>query len=201
MTESNMRTKVKICGVRTIEAAKAVIEAGADFLGFNFVPTSERFIDPQKALKIINSTRGQVKIVGVFQNALIGDVIQIASDLNLDFVQLHGYENNNYIRALKIPVIKSITVDDQPQSIKADYFILDRLQRGEGEMVDLEKGAQLAFKLPLFFAGGLTSDNISEVVTKVRPFAVDVAAGVETDGVQDLEKIRVFVKNAKGVIL
>lgn len=201
MTESNMRTKVKICGVRTIEAAKAAIEAGADFLGFNFVPTSERFIDPQKAVEIINLVKGQVKIVGVFQNVPVEDVIQIVSDLKLDLVQLHGYENNNYIRALKIPVIKSITAHDQPQSIKADYFILDRAQRGEGEMVDLETGSQLAFKFPLFFAGGLTSDNVSEVVTKVRPFAVDVAAGVETDGVQDLEKIRVFVKNAKGVTL
>jgi len=182
-----MRIKVKICGIRTIEAAKAAIDAGADFLGFNFVPTSKRFIDPQKALEIINSIGGQVKIVGVFQNALVGNVIQIASNLGLDFVQLHGYENNNYIKALKTPVIKSITTYDQPQSIKADYFILDRVRRGEGEMVDLEKGAQLAFKLPLFFAGGLNSENVLEVVTKVRPFAVDVAGGVETDGVQDLE--------------
>jgi len=196
-----MRIKVKICGIRTIEAAKAAIDAGADFLGFNFVPTSKRFIDPQKALEIINSIGGQVKIVGVFQNALVGNVIQIASNLGLDFVQLHGYENNNYIKALKTPVIKSITTYDQPQSIKADYFILDRVRRGEGEMVDLEKGAQLAFKLPLFFAGGLNSENVLEVVTKVRPFAVDVAGGVETDGVQDLEKIRLFVRNAKGVTL
>ncbi len=193
--------QVKICGIRSIEAAKAAVEAGAGFLGFNFVQSSKRYIIPTTALEIINSIRGKVKIVGVFQNADIAEVNKIASNLKLDYIQLHGNEDKNYIDNVGVPVIKFITLDDQPEEIRADYFLLDRSKRGKGKMVNLEKATQLAANYPLFFAGGFTPDNVSMVVKQVKPFAVDVAGGIETDGYQDLEKIKLFIENAKGVIL
>lgn len=196
--ELKISVKVKICGIRSTKAARAAIESGADFLGFNFVPSSKRYIDPILALEIINSIRGQIKIVGIFQDAKIAEVNKIVSDLKLDFVQLHGKENNEYINKVGMPVIKSITENDQPDKIKADYFLLDRPNRGEGEMVDLEKASKLTTNLPIFIAGGLTPDNVASVVSQIRPFAVDVAGGIETNGRQDLEKIRLFVRNAKG---
>ena len=190
--------KVKICGVRSIEAAKTATEAGADFLGFNFVPGSKRYIDPILALEIINSIRGQIKTVGIFRDDKIAEVNKIVSGLKLDFAQLHGNENSDYISKVKIPVIKSMTVDDDPNKIKADYFLLDRSKRGEGEMVDLEKASRLTGNFPIFIAGGLTPDNVASVVSQIRPFAVDVAGGVETDGHQDIEKVKLFIRNAKG---
>jgi len=95
-------------------------------------------------------------------------------------------------------VMKSMTVDDDPNKIKADYFLLDRSKRGEGEMVDLEKASRLTGNFPIFIAGGLTPDNVASVVSQIRPFAVDVAGGVETDGHQDIEKVKLFIRNAKG---
>lgn len=198
--ELKTQVKVKICGIRSIEAAKTAVKAGADFLGFNFVRSSQRYIDPTVALPIINSVRGKVKIVGIFQNMEVAKVNEIASNLHLDFVQFHGIENNEYITKVDIPVIKSITVDDRPDKIKADYLLLDRSERAKGEKVDLEKAASLATNVPMFIAGGLTSDSIADVVRRVKPFAVDVAGGIETNGRQDLEKIKLFIKNAKGAI-
>lgn len=192
--------KVKICGIRTIDAATAAVEAGADFLGFNFVPTSQRCINPFDAAKIIKQIKGQVKIVGVFQNADLSYVKNLVSELKLDYAQLHGSEDNKYINNVAIPVIKSITLDDQVERIKADYLLLDRTKRGEGKMVDFAKAAKLAANFRMFIAGGLNPDNVANVIKKVRPFAVDVASGVETNGKQDLNKIRLFIKNAKGAI-
>ncbi|MBI4038555.1 phosphoribosylanthranilate isomerase [Candidatus Daviesbacteria bacterium] len=196
-----MQVKVKICGIRNIEAAKVATEAGADFLGFNFVPSSKRYINPAIALEIINSVRDKVKVVGVFQNAKNTEVNKIALDLKLDFVQLHGNENNEYINKVGTPVINFITLDDQPEKFRVDYFLLDRPKRGKGNIVDLEKAKKLTANSPLFFAGGLTPDNVLMVVKQVKPFAVDVAGGIETDGHQDLEKIKLFIGNAKGVTL
>lgn len=193
-----MSVKVKICGIRSIEAARVAVKEGADFLGFNFVPTSARFIDPGNALEIISAVRGRVKIVGVFQDANISLVNQIASNLELDFVQLHGHEDNEYISQIKVPVIKSITVDDRPEELQVDYFLLDRSDRGEGELVNTDKARLIALQYQIFLAGGLTSENVSEAIQKVSPFGVDVAGGVETDGVQDINKIKEFIKNAKG---
>lgn len=194
-----MNVKVKICGTRSSKAAKAAIEHGADFLGFNFVTSSKRYIDPSQALKIISSIRGKTKLIGVFQNAEVNYVNRIASNLKLDFVQLHGNENNDYINKVGIPVIKSFTVDDQAEKIKADYLLLDRIKRGEGKLVDFDRAAKLALNFPLFYAGGLNPDNVAEVIRKVKPFAVDVAGGVETNGVQDIQKIKLFIENAKEV--
>ena len=203
-----MSIKVKICGIRTLDAAEAAIDARADFLGFNFVPTSKRYIDPTLATKIISSMnksfpweiRGRVKTVGVFQDAESAYVNSVASKLGLDFVQLHGNENNEYIRQIRVLVIKVIQINDRPEGIDTAYFLLDRPKRGKGKMVNLEKAAELAANFPLFIAGGLTPDNVAYVVRKVRPFAVDVAGGIEIDGKESLNKIRTFIKNAKEVI-
>lgn len=226
-----MSVKVKICGIRTMEAAQIAIDTGADFLGFNFVETSKRYINPADAKKIINLVKNKslptassgvsqrdkfvssvhprsklrgilaqnkVKVVGVFQDADLSYVNKIAANLGLDFVQLHGNEDNKYISQLNLPVIKSITINNQPQKIHAKYFLLDRPGR-KGEMVNVEKAAQLATQFPIFFAGGLDPDNVARVIKKIHPFAVDIAGGVETKGVQDSNKIKLFIKNSREV--
>lgn len=191
--------KVKICGIRTVEAAKAALDAGADFLGFNFVRSSRRFIAPEKARKIIKKVKGKTQIVGVFQNAALEEVNRIADDLSLDLVQLHGNESSDFCRKVTTSVIKAFRLPAAMKQYDVVYYMIDRERRGEGEMVDFVKARQLAEKFPLFFSGGLTTDNVYEVVKTVKPFAVDVAGGVETDGEQDIEKIREFIRRAKSV--
>lgn len=194
-----MPVKVKICGIRSIAAAKVAVGAGADFLGFNFVPASKRNINPSLAEKIINAVGGKVKIVGVFQDADINYLNNLSFDLGLDFVQLHGKEDAEYLRAVKLPVIKAIQIDGKPEEENAAYFLLDRTNR-KGEMVDFKKASQMASKIDLFFAGGLNPENVADVIRNARPFAVDVAGGIETEGKEDLKKIDLFIRNAKGAI-
>lgn len=196
-----MSVKVKICGIRSLEAAQTAVDAGTDFLGFNFVTTSKRYISPSDAAKIINVVRGKVKIVGIFQDTDIDYVNNLASKLRLDFAQLHGNEDNEYMNRMVTPVIKSINIDDQVNKINADYLIVDRVKRGEGEMTDFRKAFELATNYSIFFAGGLNPDNVADVIRRVHPFGVDAAGGIETNGHQDLEKIKLFIRNAKGASL
>ncbi|HSA83712.1 MAG TPA: hypothetical protein VLF20_02385 [Patescibacteria group bacterium] len=203
----HVQTKVKICGVRTFEDAKIVIAAGADFLGFNFVPTSKRYIDPQKVKKIINDLRRmndavRTKFVGVFQNQSVDEVNHIAEMLQLDFVQLHGNEDIPYREKIKMPIIQKIYTDGSYRDrSKSDYLLLDREVQGKGMMIDITIAKEIARFFPVFIAGGLTQKNVSTVVREVMPFAVDVAGGIETDGKQDEKKIRQFIKKVKEVIL
>ncbi len=201
-----MSVKVKICGIRTLEAAKAAVDAGADFLGFNFVRSSKRFIRPLHAKKIIDIIRGKARIVGVFQDADLKEVNSIAKDLSLDFVQLHGGESEEYCMRAEAPVIKVFKLPADFSVQKAlgtmtcysiPLYMIDRERRGEGDLLDLDRSRELASKFPLFFSGGLTSENVSNIVQTVRPFAVDVAGGIETDGKENLQKIQEFVVNAK----
>lgn len=199
-----MTVKVKICGVRSLAAAKAAVGDGADFLGFNFVPSSRRFIGPEKAKEIIDQTRDGVKIVGVFQNSDALEIIRIAQLLDLDYVQLHGEETPEFCNTLGLKIIKAFPIGgDTRENIKrytVDYYMIDRRVQGEGKMVDTQIAIKLAKQFPVFYAGGLTPENVGHIVSTVKPFAVDVAGGVEVNGVEDIVKIKQFIRNAKGAM-
>jgi phosphoribosylanthranilate isomerase len=195
---------VKICGVRDLKSAEAAIAAGADFLGFNFVETSKRYIDPNDAKQIINELRimnheSRTKFVGVFQNQSVERVNEIAEQLDLDFVQLHGDEDTEYLQKITRPIIKKMNQEKETMLHDSYFILLDRLVQGQGEMVSFERAKELAKQYQVFFSGGLTPENVLEVIEKVKPFAVDVAGGIETNGEQDVEKIKQFIANAKGV--
>ena len=199
-------TKVKICGIRTIEAATVAIDAGADFLGFNFVPTSKRYIDPLVAKTIVDAVRGKAQIVSVFQDADSVTIAKVCSLLLPDFVQLHGKETPAFCQMISIPVIKAFPL---PQDVDYEvisgmfgaydvaYYLVDRHTQGTGEQLPVHLVKPLGNMFPLFVAGGLTVDNVGQVVSEVQPFAVDVAGGIETDGKEDHEKIKAFVRKAK----
>lgn len=200
-------TKVKICGIRTIEAANAAIDAGADFLGFNFVPTSKRYITPTQAKTIADAVKGKIEVVGVFQDADKETITEISSLLSLDFVQLHGKETPAFCREIKTPVIKAFAlasdfdyevISGMFGSYDIAYYLVDRHVQGAGEQLAVDRVKPLGNMFPLFVAGGLTVDNVGQVVSEVQPFAVDVAGGIETDGKEDHTKIKEFIKKAKG---
>lgn len=201
-----MKTQVKICGIRSLVAAQTAIYAGAKFLGFNFVPGSRKRISPEFAKQIITQIKNQVQIVGVFQNQPLDDVNKVAEFLDLDFIQLHGDENQEYIAGLNRPVIKALQLEadfdlnkvlKSLKSFDLQYFLLDRKKQGQGKMLNTEKLNMLCKSYQIFVAGGLNLQNVAEIVKSVEPFGVDVASGIETGGVEDLEKIKLFLERTK----
>lgn len=201
-----MSVKVKICGTRTLEGAQAALDAGADFLGFIFVHGSKRYIEAEPAKQIIDKIRGKISIVGVFENPIPHKVNEVVRYLGLDYVQLHGNETDAYCQTVLASIIKAfrlpvqITVGEAEKRLRAydaDYYMVDREKQGEGEMVDFSLAATLAKQFRIFYSGGLTPENISEVIRKVAPFAVDVAGGIEANGMQDVTRIKEFILRAK----
>lgn len=205
-----MSVQVKICGIRSLDTAKAAADAGASFLGFNFVPSSKRYIDPSKAKHIADYISCDICNVGVFQDEDLEKVNQIAKDLELDYVQLHGSESPAYCSRVEVDLIKvfTLTADFDPDSVidemkkyssYTNYFMIDKKKNNGRKSLDFKKSRKIAYTFPLILAGGLTPENIAAAIIGVNPLGVDVASGVETDGVQDIEKIKLFIKNAKGV--
>lgn len=210
-----MNVKVKICGVRNIESAKEAVKAGADFLGFNFVLSSKRFINPMRAKVIIDRVRKNIATVGIFKDATLNEINEHVKYLKLDYVQIHGTSDEQLIRKVKTNVIKAFnfpSAHDVNQLTEekiykftihdnVDYILLDRKIQGQGEMVNLEEAKKFAQRFHVFLAGGLSAENISEAILFVKPFAVDVAGGIETNGHEDIGKIYKFIARAKGVNL
>lgn len=196
-----MNVSVKICGIRSIESALAAIDAGADFIGLNFVPSSKRKVSAGQAKEIIAAIKGQIKIVGVFQNADADSVNQVAETLGLDFVQLHGDEDPAYCARIKTDVIKRVSIKQDLKAFDVPFFLLDREVQGKGKLVDTNAARRIAQEFEIFLAGGLNPKNVAKIVQEVRPFAVDVAGGIETDGKEDFEKMRTFVLHAKSIEL
>lgn len=205
-----MKVKVKICGIQTHEDAVAAIAAGADMLGFIFVRDSKRAIDFEEAKNIVKKVKGKTLTVGVFKDNTLEEVKSFCKEIVFDLVQLHGQEDQYFCEQVSRPVIKSfglvsdfdITHTTQKLTkYNVAHYLIDRQSPGEGEMLSLEKAAHLAKIFPLFFAGGLTPKNVADIVTRVKPFAVDVISGVKTNGKFDFEKMKRFVANAKGVTL
>lgn len=206
-----MSIKVKICATRSLEAAQVAVRAGAEFLGLVFTPrVRTHTIDMKVARKIGKKMKGKINLVGVFQNMPLEEVQKIIMSCDLDYAQFHGDESPEYLEQIKVKVIKAFRfpgefdIDEarrQMQQFKVDFYLVDRIKQSEGPMLNLETVVRLAKEFPLILAGGLNPDNVANAVKKVQPMVVDVASGVETNGHQDLDKIKIFIRNAKGVIL
>jgi phosphoribosylanthranilate isomerase len=209
-----MPVKVKICGLTTLWDARRSAELGADYLGFVLYPKSPRFILPERAFEIISELPEEVKKVAVVVNA-DADMVNSLLEGGFDLVQLHGDEKPEILK--KVPasrVIKVFRISDAPppeeelrrwEGVYA--FLLDTYKKGQyggtGETFDWEAAATLSRKgYKIFLSGGLTPENVTEAVRRVKPYAVDVSSGVElTKGKKDLEKVKRFIENAKGVSL
>jgi phosphoribosylanthranilate isomerase len=197
---------VKICGIRSIEAAQTAEQAGADLIGFVFAE-SRRKTGVALAANISSAVPGPGK-VGVFVNQKITEVREIADRCRLDYIQLHGGESQEYCRALNRPVIRALRVgfDFTPAVVAActeEWLLLDSFVPGRpggtGIAFDWEEARKRIGQPPQKFlvAGGLTPENVSEAIRILRPDGVDVSGGVETDGAKDNEKIRNFIAAAR----
>lgn len=203
-----MSVKVKICAMRSLKTAQLAFNAGADFLGLVFVPNHRHTINKSVAKVISKNLKGKISLVGLFQNQPLDEVLQGIKDYNLDYIQLHGDETPEYVNQINVKVIKAFRLagdfDTEKTKkemglYKVNYYLLDRVKTGQGAMLNLKKSRTLSKQFPLMFAGGLNPNNIASIISDIKPQVVDVATGVETDGEQDLEKIRLFIRNAKGV--
>jgi phosphoribosylanthranilate isomerase len=198
--------KVKICGVRTVADARAAVDSGADFLGLNFHPTSPRSVDEDTAAAIAAAVSG-VHLVGVFVDASREEMEGLATRLALWAVQLHGDEGPAVYRGFGARTIKAIRArPDEDLAARAatyhtDYLLLDTFVAGQpggtGVALDPASARGLASDR-LFVAGGLRPETVAEAVRLLRPFAVDVASGVErAPGIKDHGKIEDFIRRAK----
>jgi phosphoribosylanthranilate isomerase len=203
--EKNM-TRIKICGVTNWADAKFSVDAGASALGFNFYAKSPRSVSPATAWDIVRRLPPFVEAIGVFVDWQPEAVSSLARALHLHGVQLHGNEPVEDVKKLaeRFSVIKAIQVKEnfRAESLKkfsnASAILLDGfregLRGGTGATVDWTLVASASSHSKIILAGGLTPDNVAQAISIARPFAVDVASGVESKpGKKDPARVRSFV--------
>ncbi len=189
-------TKIKICGITTVEDARFCAERGVDFLGFVFVLESLRFIPPEWAADITTQVQG-VKFVGVFRNESAATMNEIAEEIGLDYIQLHGDEPSDI--TLHRPTIKAFRVTDAlPDTNCSSEWLLFDSGGGTGKTFDWSLLEAHPRTKPFFLAGGITPENVAEAIRRVRPDAIDVSSGVElAPGIKDHDKVRALFEQVK----
>ena len=203
-------TRIKICGITNIDDALMTIDAGADALGFNFVPDTPRYLkDTKAAAKIIEQLPPFITTVGLFVNAAPEVIQAIADECHLDMLQLHGDESPQFCRGLNRRVIKAVRVKDESScSHLSDYrvsgYLLDTYVKGAmggtGVVFDWRLAVKAKQYGQVILAGGLNPDNVGASVQQVRPYGVDVSSGVEVSpGRKDPVKVQTFIRNVKEV--
>jgi phosphoribosylanthranilate isomerase len=200
-------TRVKICGITTLEDAELAASLGAWALGFILWPGSKRAVEEAVAAGIARRVRRQAELVGVFVNPTLDEVARAADAIGLTHLQLHGDEGPAFAaeaaRRTGAKVIKAANVagaaDLQAlERFRTDFHLLDTkvegARGGTGRTWDWSLAAQRRSKVPMILAGGLTPDNVAEAIAAVKPYAVDVVTGVEASpGVKDPAKLEAFL--------
>ena len=191
-------TKVKICGLSTVEAVETAVLADADYIGFVFA-ASKRQVSLEQAQELAKRVTGKTKIVGVFVSPSLEDLEQAISRVPLDMVQIHGAFDEALMPMISVPVIRAIQLSDQEAQVssQADYLLFDAPVAGSGRTFDWDLLKDQKIQQNFFIAGGLTVDNVRQARETFQPYALDVSSGVETDGRKDIEKIKAFIKGAK----
>ena len=191
-------TKVKICGLSTVEAVETAVLAGADYIGFVFAE-SKRQVSLEQAHELARLVTGKTRIVGVFVSPSLEDLEQAIAQVPLDIVQIHGTFDEDQIPKISVPVIRAIQLRDGVAQVssQADYLLFDAPVAGSGQTFDWDLLKDQKIQQDFFIAGGLTVNNVRQARETFRPYALDVSSGVETDGRKDIEKIKAFIEGAK----
>ena len=198
-------SRVKICGITNLDDALAASRSGARTLGFVFHPPSPRSISPEQARDIIRGLPEGMVTIGVFVNRSPQEVGATARICGLSAVQLHGEEPDEWLGEIGVPAIKAFRVriaadlDGLGRFPSASAYLLDawssRAAGGTGEPWDWALGREIPqLDKPLVLAGGLSPDNVTVAIRRIRPAAVDVSSGVEASpGIKDHDKIDLFI--------
>ena len=191
-------TKIKFCGLSRLYDIEAANELKPEYVGFVFVEKSKRFVTPEKAKELKQLLDPEIKAVGVFVNENHERAARLLNNNVIDIVQLHGSEDEDYIRRLRSrtdkPIIKAFRIKTtrdiaDAEVCTADYVLLDS-GAGTGTVFDWKLIQSI--RRPYFLAGGLGTHNVENAVKLLHPFAVDVSSGIETDGVKDKVKMTEF---------
>jgi phosphoribosylanthranilate isomerase len=205
--------RIKVCGITTHEDAEHAVALGVWAIGLNFWPRSARRCDPGTAAEIAATIKRRAEVVGVFVNAKLAHVTATAEAVGLTMIQFHGDEGPSFCaeaaRRTGCKIIKAARVHSGAdiQALAAfhvDYHLLDSHVRGQrggtGETFAWELTRKHRGRVPLILSGGLTPENVAEAIEVVRPFAVDVASGVESEpGRKDPAKVEAFVAAVESV--
>lgn len=208
-----MKTRVKLCGVTSLEDARLCADAGAWAIGMIFAEESRRRVEVAAAAEIGAAMRRRVEVAGVFVNAPLDEVVELADLCSLTMVQLHGEEGPTYCAEVAhrtgLKVIKAARVRDKAsvQALRAfrvavDFHLLDayaeRARGGTGRTFDWSLAKSRGAGPPIILSGGITPDNAAEAIADVRPFAVDSASGTESaPGVKDPAKVEALLRAAE----
>lgn len=196
-------TAVKICGITRREDADAAVAFGADAVGFVLWPESPRHANLEAVAAIVDGLPPFITPVGVFVNPTADDIAQ-AAQAGLRLAQVHGALPPG---RLALPVLRAVHLDGSTDGIEPavdDATVLldahDPVRHGgTGQTVDWTRARAVAAKRRIVLAGGLTAENVSDAIKTVKPYAVDVASGVETDpGIKDPLKLRAFIDAVRG---
>jgi len=194
-------TKIKICGITRDSDALFCADQGADFIGFIFVPSSPRFVEPETAAAIATSLKEREKrpkIVGVFRDASKDYIREIQTLVGFDLAQLHGNETDDDIRDLGIASVKTLRVADALPSAdgytNAAWILFDTFDErrvgGTGRRFDWSLLTSYDRSKPFFLSGGINADNVVAAISLVRPDAIDLSSGVEFEpGIKDHDKV------------
>ena len=219
--------KVKMCGISKVETIPAVVEAKPDYMGLVFA-SSKRQVTVDQAKTLVEelhkqytkrynngaeqSNNDEIKTVGVFVNETLDNLVSIATEANLDVVQLHGDEDEAFIQSIKersnVEVWKAVQIRNAADAeawidSSADMLLFDAYHKdergGTGEVFDWSCLDE--FERPFMLAGGIDSTNVARAIRTVRPYGIDISSGIETKGVKDDEKIKAFTNIVRTIAM
>jgi phosphoribosylanthranilate isomerase len=203
-----MRTRVKICGLRHADDVVAAANAGADALGFVFYPPSPRAVDSQQAKHLVAQVPSFITSVGLFVNASAEAIAQILQQVPLTLLQFHGDESPAFCQQFGLPWIKAVRMRPEINLLQvqesyhqAQGLLLDTYQQGTpggtGARFDWQ-AIDKELRHEIILAGGLDVSNVTDAISQIQPWAVDVSGGVESSkGIKDHAKIAAFMAKVR----
>jgi len=195
-------TKIKICGLTRDEDIEAVNNTMPDYIGFVFA-RSQRRITFRQAERLKSRLNSCIRAVGVFVNEKQDFITELTEKGIIDVIQLHGDENEDYLKRLKNitekPIIKAVSVKDKNsitawKETIADFLLLDNGSGGTGRRFDWSLIGNCG--KPVFLAGGINEDNINDA-KKINPYCIDISSGAETNRLKDAEKIKLLIQKVR----
>lgn len=206
-----MAVWIKICGITSVEDALLALDAGADAIGVNFVPSSKRFVDVSVGRAVRDAVGDRALVVAVVADRSSGELEELRRQTGIAWLQLHGNETNDAVRAVLPSAYKAVRIAsasdvEAARQVPGERLLVDAKVSGtlggSGQRFDWTLVTGLAAERALVLAGGLDAENVAEAVRLVRPFGVDVASGVEGSNPRkkDPERVRSFVQAARKAV-
>ena len=200
-----MRTRIKMCGMKEIDDVQTACRLGVDAIGFVFCECSSRYVDIERAKQLVNVCTPFTATVGLFKNAEQKTIEDMLNAVNINYLQFHGEETEAFCNQFGVPYIKAIPMQNNPNlqtmitefSASANALLFDShsagASGGSGNVFDWNQLPD-NLDIPMIVAGGLTPDNVSDLIMQAHPYGVDVSSGIEANkGIKDAQLMQQFI--------